>query len=200
MDVIKAGTPLGAPRKGEVLDYREVSRRFQKSIGGNGSENLPLSFGKGILYEGGVRVPFIVDWPGVVAPGKVSDAVVSHLDILPTCLSAAGGKLPADREYDGSDLRRYLAGQAGDWTDRPMFWRVWRDRAARMGKWKLVWTGDASPRLYDLATDIEEEKDLAAEHPALVGRMKEAWKAWNKHNIAPLFQFEMKGGPWKGDD
>jgi arylsulfatase A-like enzyme len=200
LDVIKAGTPLGAPRKGEVLDYRQVSERFQKSIGGNGSENLPLSFGKGILYEGGVRVPLIVQWPGVAGAGKVSDAVVSHLDILPTCVAAAGGQLPADREYDGADLHRYFAGKAGDWTDRPMFWRVWRDRAVRMGKWKLVWTGDALPRLYDLAADIEEEKDLAAEHPAMVGKMKQAWKAWNKKNIAPLFQFEMKGGPWKGDD
>ena len=51
-----------------------------------------------------------------------------------------------------------------------MFWRVWRDRAVRMGKWKLVWTGDAPPRLYDLATDIEEEKDLAAEHPDIVSQ------------------------------
>jgi arylsulfatase A-like enzyme len=200
LDVIKAGTPLGAPRKGEKLDFREVSRRFQRSIGGNGSVNLPLSFGKGILYEGGVRVPLIVQWPGVVAPGKVSEAVISHLDILPTCVAAAGGKLPADREYDGSDLRGYFAGQAGDWTDRPMFWRVWRDRAVRMGKWKLVWTGNASPRLYDLTADIEEEKDLAAQQPTIVAKMQEAWKAWNKKNIAPLFQFEMKGGPWKGDD
>ena len=200
LDVIKAGTALGPAGKGEVLDYRVVSERFQKSIGGNGSENLPLSFGKGILYEGGVRVPFIVQWPGVVGAGKVSDAVVSHLDILPTCVAAAGGKLPADREYDGSDLRAYFAGKAGDWTERPMFWRVWRDRAVRMGKWKLVWTGDAPPRLYDLAADIEEEKDLAAQRPSIVGSMKEAWKAWNKKNIAPLFEFEMKGGPWKGDD
>ena len=55
--------------------------------------------------------------------------------------------------------------------------------AVRMGKWKLVWTGDAPPRLYDLAADIEEEKDLAAEHPAMVRNMQEAWKAWNKKNI-----------------
>ena len=161
---------------------------------------FPINPKDGILYEGGVRVPFIVQWPGTVGAGKTSDAVVSHLDIVPTCMAAAGGKLPADRDYDGSDLRDCFAGNAGDWTKRPMFWRVWRDRAVRMGKWKLVWTGDAPARLYDLATDIEEEKDLAAGHPAIVGNMKEAWKAWNKKNIAPLFQFEIKGGPWKGND
>ena len=141
-----------------------------------------------------------MQWPGVVEAGKVSDAVVSHLDILPTCVAAAGGKLPADREYDGADLRGYFAGKGGTWTERPMFWRVWRDRAVRMGKWKLVWSGDAPPRLYDLATDIEEEKDLAAQRPSTVGSMKEAWNAWNKKNIAPLFEFQFRSGTWKGDD
>ena len=196
LDIVKAGTPLGAPQKGEVPDYRVVSKRFQMSIGANGSVNLPLSFGKGILYEGGVRVPYIIQWPGVVPAGKVSNAVISHLDILPTCVAAADGKLPSDREYDGKDLRPYFEGQAGDWTDRPMFWRVWKDRAVREGHWKLVWSGDAPPRLYDLAKDVEEEKDLAAENPDLVRKLQADWKAWNAKNIAPLFQFESKTGPW----
>ena len=199
LDVIKAGTPLGAPRPGEKVDWRVTSKRFQWAIGANGSENLPLSFGKGILYEGGVRVPFIVRWPGMVPAGKVSEAVVSHLDILPTCVAAAGGKLPGDREYDGADLGRYFSGGTGDWTDRPMFWRVWRDRAVRMKQWKLVWTGDAPPRLYNLVADVEEEHDLSATQPQIVARMQEAWKAWNKKNIAPLFEFKMKGGPWKNN-
>jgi arylsulfatase A-like enzyme len=199
LDVINAGTPLGAPRPGEKVDWRVVSKRFQWAIGANGSENLPLSFGKGILYEGGVRVPFIVQWPGVVPEGKVSDAVVSHLDIVPTCVAAAGGKLPADRQYDGGDLRTFFSGSAARGTDRPMFWRVWRDRAVRMKDWKLVWTGDAPPRLYNLAKDIEEEQDLSADHPQTVAQLQEAWKTWNKKNIAPLFQFSTKGGPWKNN-
>ena len=200
LDVLQAGTALIPPALAKRLGYQAASVAFQKSIGGNGSDNLPLSFGKGILYEGGVRVPLIVQWPGVVAAGKVSDAVVSHLDILPTCVAAAGGKLPADREYDGADLQEYFSGKAGARTDRPMFWRVWRDRAVRMGKWKLVWTGAAAPHLYDLAADVEEDKDLANDEPALVSRMQEAWKAWDKKNIAPLFEFQMKGGPWKEGD
>jgi arylsulfatase A-like enzyme len=199
LDVINAGTPLGAPRPGEKVDWRVVSKRFQWAIGANGSENLPLSFGKGILYEGGVRVPFIVQWPGVVPEGKVSDAVVSHLDIVPTCVAAAGGKLPADRQYDGADLRTFFSGSAARGTDRPMFWRVWRDRAVRMKDWKLVWTGDAPPRLYNLAKDIEEEQDLSADHPRTVAQLQEAWKTWNKKNIAPLFEFSTKGGPWKNN-
>jgi arylsulfatase A-like enzyme len=200
LDVVKAGTPLGAPKPGEKPDFRVVSRRFQWSIGANGSDNEPLSFGKGILYEGGVRVPYIVRWPGVVPAGKTSDAVVSHLDIVPTCVAAAGGRLPADREYDGADLRPYFEGKTGDWHDRPMFWRVWKDRAVRMGKWKLDWSGEARPRLYDLAKDVEEEKDLAADNPDVVKRLQADWTAWNGKNIAPLFQYEAKAGPWNRGD
>jgi arylsulfatase A-like enzyme len=196
LDVVKAGTPLGAPQPGEVPDFRVVSRRFQWSIGANGSDNLPLSFGKGILYEGGVRVPYIVQWPGVVPAGKVSTAIVSHLDILPTCVAAAGGRLPGDREYDGADLRPGFQGQNGGGSDRSLFWRVWKDRAVRAQNWKLVWSGDAPPRLYDLARDIEEEKDLAAARPEVVKKLQDAWRAWDKKNIAPLFQYQAKAGPW----
>jgi arylsulfatase A-like enzyme len=69
-----------------------------------------------------------------------------------------------------------------------------------MGNWKLVWSGAAPARLYNLAQDIEEEKDLAAENPETVKKLQEAWRAWDKKNIAPLFQFKMKGGPWKSTE
>jgi arylsulfatase A-like enzyme len=200
LDTVKAGTPMGAPQPGEKPDYEVVSQRFQWRIGANGSDNLPLSFGKGVLYEGGVRVPMIVQWPGVAPADKVSDAVVSHLDIVPTCVAAAGGKLPTDRQYDGADLRPYFAGQTGDWTDRPMFWRIWKDRAVRWRKWKLVWSGDAQPRLYDLAADIEEEHDLAAAHPEIVKKLQAAWNEWNKNNVAPLFQYDDLGRAWHRPD
>jgi arylsulfatase A-like enzyme len=200
LDTVKAGTPMGAPRPGEKPDYRAVSERFQWGIGANGSENDPLSFGKGVLYEGGVRVPLVIQWPGVVPAGRVSDAVVSHLDIVPTCVAAAGGKLPADRQYDGADLRPFFAGAAGDWTQRPMFWRIWKDRAVRQGNWKLVWSGDAPPKLYDLPNDIEEEKDLAAAHPDIVKRLQAAWTEWNSKNVAPLYQYKDLGRSWHRPD
>ena len=62
-----------------------------------------------------------------------------------------------------------------------------------------MWTGDAPPRLYNLVADVEEEHDLSVTQPQIVARMQEAWKAWNKKNIAPLFEFKMKGGPWKNN-
>ena len=201
LDTIKSGTPLGAPLPGgNTSDIKAISELFQWRIGANGSENLPLSFGKGVLYEGGVRVPFIVRWPGVVSSGKVSDAVVSHLDIVPTCMAAAGGRLPADRQYDGVDLVPSLAGKDSRLSDRPMFWRIWKDRAVRQGKWKLVWSGDAPARLYDLTADIEEEKDLAATQPEVVKCLQTAWTEWNMTNVAPLYQYEDLGRTWHKPD
>jgi len=198
LDTIKAGTPLGAGLPaGKESDLSAICELFQWRIGANGSDNHPLSFGKGILYEGGVRVPLIIKWPGVVPAGKVSEAVVSHLDIVPTCMAAAGGKLPADREYDGADLRPFFAGKTGDWTDRPLFWRVWKDRAVRQGKWKLVWSGAATPRLYDLSRDLEEKNNVAAANPAVVQQLQTAWTEWDKKNVAPLYQYEDLGRAWK---
>ncbi len=197
LDIVKAGSPLLSGKKGEKLSYRTVSERFQWGVGANGADNLPLSFGKGVHYEGGVRVPYIVQWPGVVPAGKVSEAVVSHLDIVPTCVAAAGGKLPADREYDGANLRPLFQGQPGKWQNRPMYWRIWNDRAVRSGNWKLIWIGDTPPKLYNLADDVAEEKDLAAQHPDIVLRLQTAWRTWNKKNITPLFFYHAKDGPWK---
>lgn len=202
LDTIKSGTPLGgaAPPKGKESDIATISELFQWRIGANGSDNLPLSFGKGVLYEGGLRVPFIVKWPGVAPADQVSNAVVSHLDIVPTCMAAAQGKLPADREYDGADLRPFFEGKTGNWTDRPMYWRIWKDRAVRSKNWKMVWSGDAPARLYDLTNDIEEEQDLASTHQEVVKQLQADWAVWNKKNVAPLFQYEDLGRTWRHSD
>ena len=189
LDVIKAGAALGAPKNGETPDFREVSTRYQWAIGANGADNRPLSFGKGILYEGGIRVPLIIRWPGVANADKSSDAIVSHLDILPTAISAAGGKLPGDRAFDGKDLRPCLQDAPGAYSDRTLFWRVWKDRAVRSGKWKLVWSGEADPRLYDLSNDLEERNDLAPNNRAIVEMLQNQWTEWNKNNVDPRFQW-----------
>jgi arylsulfatase A-like enzyme len=184
-DIVQATVNLGATTEGAAPDFQTVSKRYQWMIGANGSKNEPLSFGKGILYEGGIRVPFIIQWPGVAPAGKESDAIVSSLDLLPTFVAAAQGSLPADREYDGTDLKPYLAGQGDSLTNRSLFWRVYNDRAVRSGPWKLVWDGKASPRLYDLKADLEEIHDVAADHGDIVKRLQEEWSVWNEKNIAP---------------
>jgi arylsulfatase A-like enzyme len=190
VDTINAGGGFGREMMGlddnaTSPDVAALSERYQWNAGANGSDNEPLAFGKAVLYEGGIRVPYIVRWPGVAAPGKVSDDIVSSLDLLPTFLAAAGGKLPTDREYDGVDLRDSLGGKPNDLTGRTLFWRIAQDRAVRSGNWKLVWSGDAAPRLYDLSTDIEETKDLAAAHPEIVKKVQADWTDWNKKNLPP---------------
>jgi len=192
VDTIRAGGAFGDNRVFQPSDYAgspdftRLSERYQWDIGANGSDNEPLAFGKGVLYEGGIRVPYIVWWPGVAAQGNVSDDIVSSLDILPTFLAAAGAKLPTDREYDGVDIRPSLEGKPNDLRQRTLFWRIARDRAVRNGNWKLVWNGDAAPRLYDLSSDIDETKDLAAVHPEIVEKLMTAWTEWNKKNAPPL--------------
>ena len=81
-----------------------------------------------------------------------------------------------------------------------MFWRIWKDRAVRQGKWKLAWSGDAPARLYDLATDIEEEKDVAVTRPDVVMKLQAAWTEWNKKNVTPLYQYEDLGRTWHRPD
>jgi arylsulfatase A-like enzyme len=191
VDTIRAGGAFGSTTLFELddnavtPDIAKVSERYQWSMGANGSGNEPLAFGKGVLYEGGIRVPYIVRWPGVAAEGKVSDDSVSHLDLLPTFLAAAGAKLPTDREYDGVDLRPSLEGKSSDFVNRTLFWRIANDRAVRSGSWKLVWSGNAAPRLYELSSDIDETKDLASAHPEIVEKLKLAWTQWNNKNAPP---------------
>ena len=172
----------------EKPDYRKMCLQRQWGIGANGSNNLPLSFGKQILYEGGVRVPCIVQWPGVAPAGTTSDAIISGLDVLPTFVAAAGGKLPADRQYDGVDLRPYFEGKIARPTERTLFWRYYTDRAIRENQWKMFWTPYTKAHLYDITRDIEEEKDLADQHPDVVRRLQEKWMAWDKQNLPPKIE------------
>jgi arylsulfatase A-like enzyme len=144
-----------------------------------------LSFGKSILYEGGIRVPYIVQRPGVAPEDQQSNAIVSGLDILPTFVAAAGGKLPTDREYDGIDLRPYFEGKATEPTHRTLYWRHFADRAVRENQWKLIWTPKTKAHLYDISQNIEETEDRADEHPEIVQRLQEKWVTWDKKNLPP---------------
>jgi arylsulfatase A-like enzyme len=191
VDTVRAGGAFGNTGLFELddnagpPDIARLSERYQWAMGANGSDNEPLGFGKGVLYEGGIRVPYIVWWPGIASEGKVSGDIVSSLDLLPTFLAAAGAKLPKDREFDGVDLRASLKGKPTELAQRTLFWRIANDRAVRSSNWKLVWNGDAATRLYNLSSDIDETKDLATAHPEIVARLKAAWIDWNKRNAPP---------------
>ena len=138
---------------------------------GTPTENAPLRGGKGQPYEGGVRVPFLVRWPGVIPAGQVSKTPVCSIDIFPTLMEIAGVPLPADRVIDGLSLVAHLKSGGRATLERDeLLWHFPHFRFGaspysiiRKGDWKLIklWTG--SRELYNLANDPGEEKDLAAE-------------------------------------
>jgi arylsulfatase A-like enzyme len=148
--------------------------------------NAPLRGGKVSTFEGGVRVPTFIRWPGMVPPGRRATEPVWIADLMPTFLELAGLTLPTDRTYDGISLAPLVRGEGAPPADRPLFFGSGEITAMREGPWKLVlpnqprFTGDhgGQPLLFDLATDPSESKNLAAAHPQRVKGMVARLKAW----------------------
>jgi arylsulfatase A-like enzyme len=158
------------------------------------SRNDPLRGSKGDVLEGGIRVPFLVQWKGKLPAGRVEERPVISLDILPTALAAAG--LPGDAELEGVNLLPSLAGGTADAPARSLFWRYGAKRAVRTGDWKLTDQGDG-PRLYNLAADIGEKNDLSAKEPGKVRELLAAYEKWNALNVPPKWGHAGKGPPSK---
>jgi N-acetylgalactosamine-6-sulfatase len=156
------------------------------SVGSSGG----LRGRKRSLFEGGVRVPFIVRWPGHTPAGAKNDTtVLTAVDLLPTLCAAAGAELPADCKGDGENLLAAIKGGTAVRT-RSIFWEWrgpakdpdwWPRLAVRDGDWKLTLTADATrAELHNLAKDRTEAKNVANEHPEIVSRLKKLvldWKA-----------------------
>ncbi|GIW93323.1 MAG: sulfatase [Pirellulaceae bacterium] len=151
------------------------------------TSNVPLRAGKGWLYEGGIRVPFIVRWPGVVPAGTENDTPVCGVDIFPTLLAAAGLPTPAQPPLDGINLLPLFQGDA--LPRRSLYWHYPHygnqggapGAAVRHGTWKLIeWYEDNSVELYDLESDLSETRNLATEHPDLVKELQDELHAWQK--------------------
>ena len=150
------------------------------------AENTPLRGGKHQDYEGGVRVPFLVCWPRRLRAGE-SLAVVSSLDILPTCLAAAGIEAPADKPFDGMNLLPILSGETTA-KPRDLFWSAGGEEgwwAVRSGDWKLV--GEKGKvGLFDLGQDISEKEDLASRMPEKVRELTALHDAWLSEMAYPV--------------
>lgn len=144
--------------------------------------NAPLNGEKCTYYEGGIRVPFILQWPGTLPAGKTFSHPVVSRDLLPTFLAAAGVQVPA---LDGVDLVPYLSGKKAGAPHDALYWRAGKGRAVRMGKWKLVEFGEGYSKLYDLSQDIGEKRDLSAQHPDVVKELRQSWKAWSAGMAKP---------------
>lgn len=181
---------------GAALQALEASGQTNRTLvfflgdngGGPNASNLPLRAMKGTLYEGGVRVPFLVSWPGKLPAAATCDPPVTSLDIFATSLALAGVPLPTDRPYDGVNLIPHLAGEVAAAPHERLFWRTMaRNHAVREGDWKLVRMSGRPAELYDLSTDPAETMDLAAEQPAVTARLSAALDAWDRELINPVF-------------
>jgi arylsulfatase A-like enzyme len=144
----------------------------------NFANNGVLRDYKQTVYEGGIRVPFIVSWPGNLPKAAVCSEPVISTDIMPTILAAAGVNLPGDRVYDGKDMLAALRGEAQEPLHKALFWydgsQQW---AVRAGKWKLL-SRKGSLELYDLEADISEQHNLAAQRPGVVEELEGIYAQW----------------------
>jgi arylsulfatase A-like enzyme len=135
------------------------------------------------VYEGGIRVPFIVRWPGKLPKGTICAEPVISLDVMPTICAAVGFKLPEGRVYDGKDMLPVLQGQTKEPLHEALFWYDGTDQwAVREGKWKLLFH-KGSLELYDLQVDIGEKNNLKEQHPEVVKRLQQTFAAWKDQMV-----------------
>jgi len=154
------------------------------------SSNLPLRGFKATTLEGGVRVPFYVQWKGHLPAGKVYEHPVIQLDLLPTALALAGVEATTDDKLDGVNLLPYIEGEEQGPPHESLYWRFGQQWAVRNGDWKLVASriDGFKPQLFNLAEDIGEANDLAAQHPEKVAELKAEWDEWNADNVPPKWE------------
>ena len=153
---------------------------------GTPTANTPLRMGKGWVYEGGLRVPAIIKWPGKVIPGSVSDALITSMDFYPTLLDVAGVPKRPDLHKDGKSLVPLLTGKDTKVHDELYFHYPHRSNqrggpsgAIRDGDYKLIISfSDNHLELYNLRDDVGEKKDLANEFPQVRDRLYQKLKKW----------------------
>jgi arylsulfatase A-like enzyme len=170
----------------------------------NGARNTPLRGSKRTTLEGGIRVPFVVSWKGRLPGGTTYDRPVIQLDVLPTALAAAGVRPEAGADLDGVNLLPYLAGQEDGAPHEALYWRLGAQMAVRRGDWKLVrydpaadgFRGRATAtraKLYNLARDVGEAHDLAADEPARAKDLEADWRRWGAAQARPLWEQAVRG-------
>jgi arylsulfatase A-like enzyme len=152
-------------------------------INDNASSNGALRGQKSQVWEGGIRVPFVVAWPGKIAAGTRFDKPVSTLDLAPTVLTAAGVDVKGAQGLEGVDLLPYLTGKVADAPHQRLFWyHVNKSWAVRQGDWKLVSDPKGDRHLFNLAADPTEKTNLLDQQPAMAAELEKAFNEWNASN------------------
>jgi arylsulfatase A-like enzyme len=149
------------------------------------ANNLPLRDFKQSVYEGGLRVPFVISWPEKFKPSVCNEPVIS-LDIMPTICAALGIDLPKDRIYDGKNILPAIKRKLKKPLHDELYWDGNDNRwAVRQGDWKLVFVKN-SYELYNLKADIGEKNNLAAKYPEKLSELKEKYKKWRNEMGTPM--------------
>jgi arylsulfatase A-like enzyme len=156
--------------------------------------NAPYRGWKISLFEGGIRVPLFVKWPGKVAAGTVVDTPVAHIDVMPTLAAAAGAPLPDDLVIDGQNLLPEMTGSGNIVRENDaIFWQSGYYRVVRAGDWKLQVDGKQNKTwLFDLANDPTEQNNLADERKDKVAELQGLLDAHQANYGGPLYDYEME--------
>ena len=168
------GAPLKLYKEDRTLEF--------KGGAWDGSLNDPLVGEKGMLAEGGIRVPYLVSWPAVLPQGVEYHEPVISLDVAATSVAVAG--LPGSPSLDGVNLIPYLTGEAEGSPHEVLYWRFWEQTAIRMGDWKFL---KAGPRefLFDLSAEQLEKENLIGQHPGKAAELKAKLGEWAGELFVP---------------
>ena len=169
----------------------------------NASNNGPLRGLKGDLFEGGIRVPFAMQWKGVIPAGKTYEKAISSLDIMATVVAHTNVKISTERPLDGVNLIPYLIGENDGEPHDYLFWRKWEQNAMaiRHGNYKLVANSDQdsnAPEMYDMSTNVDEQNNLKSSNEKGYDLLNMEWENWNKQLKDRVFP-TLGGDEWWKD-
>ncbi len=156
--------------------------------------NAPFRGSKGILLEGGIHVPFVMSWPKKIKAGSSYANPVTSLDLTPTFVDLAGGKITKKDKIDGHNVLPYITGEKAGDPNQEMKWRFTVSASIRDGDWKLIRLPDRLPLLYNVIEDVAELNDVAAKHPTRVVKMLKALGDWDVSTPQHLY---MEGAKYK---
>lgn len=158
----------------------------------NAGNNHPFSGTKSNHLEGGIRVPFVAKWPGVIPENSDYPYPVSTLDLLPTFFAAGGGNMEKLETVDGKNLLPHVTGQDPSRPHETLFWKKDVRATIRDGDWKLIRMPDRPAELYNLSKDTTEQVSLADQHPEKVRELYKKLYAWEKTLAQPMWQLDRK--------
>lgn len=166
----------------------------------NASNNAPLRGAKSDLFEGGIRVPFALQWKGTVPAGQIFNDPVISLDILSTIAGITKVPIANDRPLDGVNLIPFLTGQTTEAPHDILFWRKWNQNAlaVRQGAHKYVINRkNMKPALYVLSDDIDESNNQLTVNQTYAEALLEAWEKWNANLKDCVFPTLMNDNWWE---